>query len=315
MPGTAGDEGREAGGAGGRAARASAPVSRGLRGGSSRSGVFELLFDTFPGKGLRTTPFMQRSVQRVYEPARLPIAATGAQAEGACGHRPARLAVTAGTCRGQGARPRHREKGVLGDQDGPSQVTLPEVGGPRKAPSSSHPALPVRALDELRPPGARLALMRKALSVRRVPGDRKLASACQGAPAEMHLPQTRTHGTRGPLREPAAPRLSHGTPTLTNPDSHPDLRPRPRCRRPSPPRSPLALPPFRRERRILAASQREKLEPPRPEKVKKDPDDRPEENVATEAGGAVAEVGARPAEAALEGWPAMWRGPCVHGQP
>lgn len=232
MPRPAGDEGREAGGARGRAARASAPVSRGLRGGSSRSGVFELLFDTFPGKGLRTTPFMQSSVQRVYEPARLPIAATGAQAEGACGHRPARLAVTAGTCRGQGARPRHREKGVLGDQDGPSQVTLPEVGGPRKAPSSSHPALPVRALDELRPPGARLALMRKALSVRRVPGDRKLASACQGAPAEMHLPQTRTHGTHGPLREPAASRLSHGTPTLTNPDSHPDLRPRPRRRRP-----------------------------------------------------------------------------------
>lgn len=61
--------------------------------------------------------------------------------------------------------------------------------------------------------------MRKALSVRRVPGDRKL---CQGAPAEMRLPQTRTHGTRGPLREPEAPRLSHGTPTLTNPDSHPD---------------------------------------------------------------------------------------------
>lgn len=86
MPRPAGDEGREAGGAGGRAARASAPVSRGLRGGSSRSGVFELLFDTFPGKGLRTSPFMQRSVQRVYEPARLPIAATGAQASPAGRH-------------------------------------------------------------------------------------------------------------------------------------------------------------------------------------------------------------------------------------
>lgn len=218
MPRPAGDEGREAGGARGRAARASAPVSRGLRGGSSRSGVFELLFDTFPGKGLRTTPFMQRSVQRVYEPARLPIAATGAQAEGACGHRPARLAVTAGTCRGQGARPWHREKGVLGDQDGPSQVTLPEVGGPRKAPSSSHPALPVRALDELRPPGARLALMRKALSVRRGPGtgncarEPRLKCACPKRGPTAHVGPS---ASPQPRASPTEPRCSQTTVTLT----------------------------------------------------------------------------------------------------
>lgn len=59
--------------------------------------------------------------------------------------------------------------------------------------------------------------------------------------------------------------------------------------------SPPAPPPFRRERRILKASQREKSEPRRPEQLRKDPDNATEENTAAEAPGGCREAAPGPA--------------------
>lgn len=150
-----GGAGADRGKRGGRGAQAPcSAVSRGLCVASSRPECFEPYFDTFPGKGLVTTPCLQSSVQRVCEPTRLPITATGARAEVRAGRRPALPATVAGACRGQGAGAQHGEKAPsCGGQDGPSKSTPPDVRGPSQDPSSSHPALPAKALDELRPPG------------------------------------------------------------------------------------------------------------------------------------------------------------------